>query len=145
MDFNDTPAEASFRKEVRDWLRRNVPTADELAGIGEIQQCKLWQRRKFDAGWACIRWPEQYGGRGASAIEQVIWQQEESKYDLPLGIFDIGIGMAAPTLMHSGNESEPGRNRRTPAPNTSSNGVPPGSKTPCGSGQPAARDLMCTG
>lgn len=106
MDFNDTASEASFRKEVRDWLRQNVPAEDELAGLNEIQRSKLWQRRKFDAGWACIRWSEQYGGRGASAIEQVIWQQEESKYDLPLGIFDIGIGMVAPTLMHWGNEQQ---------------------------------------
>ncbi|MXZ56580.1 MAG: acyl-CoA dehydrogenase [Gammaproteobacteria bacterium] len=106
MDFNDTPSEASFRKEVREWLQRNVPTKDELKGLTEIQQCKLWQRRKSDAGWACIRWPEKYGGRNASAIEQVIWQQEESKYDLPLGIFDIGIGMAAPTLMHWGTDQQ---------------------------------------
>ena len=100
MDFNDTPTEARFRQEVRSWLQNNVPTKDELAGLDEIQRCKLWQRRKFDAGWACIRWPEEFGGRNASAIEQVIWRQEESKRDLPTGIFDIGIGMAAPTLMH---------------------------------------------
>lgn len=99
MDFNDTATEARFRQEVRSWLQNNVPTTDELAGLDVIQQCKLWQRRKFDAGWACIRWPEEFGGRNASAIEQVIWRQEESKRDVPTGIFDIGIGMAAPTLM----------------------------------------------
>ena len=99
MDFNDTATEARFRQEVRSWLQNNVPTKDELAGLDEIQRCKLWQRRKFDAGWACIRWPEEFGGRNASAIEQVIWRQEESKRNVPTGIFDIGIGMAAPTLM----------------------------------------------
>ena len=106
MDFNDTPAEGKFRQEVRDWMRQNVPSENELKGLNEIQQSKLWQRRKFEAGWACIRWPEQYGGREASAIEQVIWQQEESKYDLPIGIFEIGIGMAAPTLMHWGTDQQ---------------------------------------
>lgn len=100
MDFNDTPTEASFRQEVQSWLQDNVPTEDALAGLDEIQRCKLWQRRKFDAGWACIRWPKEFGGRNVCAIEEVIWQQEESKHDVPTGIFDIGLGMAAPTLMH---------------------------------------------
>lgn len=99
MDFNDTPTEARFRQEVRSWLQNNVPTKDELAGLDEIRRCKLWQRRKYDAGWACIRWPEEFGGRNASVIEQVIWRQEESKRNVPTGIFDIGIGMVAPTLM----------------------------------------------
>lgn len=100
MDFNDTPAEALFRREVQNWLRNNLPRNDEIAHLDEIHRCKLWQRRKYDAGWACIRWPKEYGGRAASAIEQVIWQQEESKHKVPTGIFDIGFGMAAPTLMH---------------------------------------------
>ncbi|HEY5678648.1 MAG TPA: acyl-CoA dehydrogenase family protein [Pseudomonadales bacterium] len=100
MDFNDTAEEAKFREEVRGWLEVNVPTAEELAGLNYIEAAKLWQKRKYDAGWACIRWPEEYGGRGASAIDQVIWNQEEAKYpDLPQGIFGIGQGMAAPTLM----------------------------------------------
>lgn len=106
MDFNDTKAEASFRREVKGWLKDNVPSNEDLAGLDEIQQCKLWQQRKFDAGWACISWATEHGGRGASPIEQVIWQQEESKYDVPTGIFDIGIGMAAPTLMHWGSASQ---------------------------------------
>jgi alkylation response protein AidB-like acyl-CoA dehydrogenase len=100
MDFSDTPKEAAFREEARVWLKANVPTKQELAGLGHIEAAKLWQKRKYDAGWACITWPKEYGGRGASAIEQVIWNQEESKYqDLPGGVFSIGQGMAAPTLM----------------------------------------------
>ena len=99
MDFNDTPEEAAFRQEARGWLAANVPSRDELAGLGEIEAAKLWQKRKYDAGWACIRWPEEYGGRGASAIEQVIWNQEEGKFGTPGGVFAIGQGMAAPTLM----------------------------------------------
>jgi acyl-CoA dehydrogenase len=100
MDFNDTEEEAKFREEVRGWLEANVPSAEELAGLNYIEAAKLWQKRKYDAGWACIRWPQEFGGRGASAIDQVIWNQEEAKYpDLPQGIFGIGQGMAAPTLM----------------------------------------------
>ncbi len=99
MDFKDTKAEAAFRKEARAWLKANAPKKKELKGLSYIEQAKLWQKRKYDAGWACITWPTEYGGRGASSIEQVIWNQEESKYDLPGGIFGIGQGMAAPTLM----------------------------------------------
>ncbi len=100
MDFNDTAEEASFREEVRGWLDANAPSAEELEGLNYIEAAKLWQKRKYDAGWACIRWPKEYGGRGASAIDQVILNQEEAKFaDLPQGIFSIGQGMAAPTLM----------------------------------------------
>jgi len=99
MDFNDTPAEAKFRDEARSWLKANVPTAAELEGLDYIGKAKLWQKRKYDAGWACLRWPKEYGGRGASAMEAVIWGQEESKYETPQSIFTIGQGMAAPTLM----------------------------------------------
>ena len=99
MDFNDTPEEAAFREEARGWLAANVPSREELAGLDEIQASKLWQKRKYDAGWACIRWPEEYGGRSASAIEQVIWNQEEAKFSTSGRIFAIGQGMAAPTLM----------------------------------------------
>jgi alkylation response protein AidB-like acyl-CoA dehydrogenase len=107
MDFNDTTEEAAFREEASAWLRDNVPSADQLEGLGEIEQAKLWQKRKYDAGWACIRWPKEYGGRDATPIEQVILNQEEAKYpDLPGGVFGIGQGMAAPTLMTWGNDED---------------------------------------
>ncbi len=99
MDFNDTAAEATFREEARAWLSDNVPSEQELAGMDYVTSAKFWQKRKFDGGWACIRWPKEYGGRGASAIEQVILHQEEARFDTPMNIFTIGQGMAAPTLM----------------------------------------------
>jgi acyl-CoA dehydrogenase len=105
MDFNDTAEEARFRDESRAWLKANVPSAEELEGLDYIARAKLWQKRKYDAGRACIRWPKEYGGRGASAIEQVIWNQEEAKFDTPQSVFQIGQGMAAPTLMaYAGDE-----------------------------------------
>ncbi|MDA0272481.1 MAG: acyl-CoA dehydrogenase family protein [Proteobacteria bacterium] len=99
MDFNDTEAEATFREDVKAWLSANVPAADELKGLDYIGKAKFWQKRKYDAGWACIRWPKEHGGRDASAIDQVIWSQEESKFDTPDSIFAIGHGMCAPTMM----------------------------------------------
>ena len=106
MDFNDTAEEAAFREEARAWLTENVPAAADLEGLNYIERSKLWQKRKYDAGWACIRWPKQYGGRDATAIEQVIWNQEEAKFeDLPQGVFGIGQGMAAPTMMTWASEA----------------------------------------
>ncbi len=100
MDFNDTKEETAFRQEARTWLEANVPKPAELDGLNYLEQAKLWQQRKYDAGWACIRWAKEYGGRGASPMEQVIWNQEEAKFgDLPGGVFGIGQGMAAPTMM----------------------------------------------
>jgi acyl-CoA dehydrogenase len=99
MDFSDTPAEAAFREEVRTWLAANLPGEQEMKGLDYVGRAKLWQKRKYDAGWACIRWPKAYGGRDASAIEQVILNQEEARLDTPMNIFLIGQGMAAPTLM----------------------------------------------
>ncbi len=111
MNFDDTPSEASFRAEVRAWIQANAPTelrAElEMAGYGQpplrggdvIPASQAWQKKKSDAGWACIHWPVDFGGRGASPIERVIWQQEEGPYAKLAGIFLIGQGMIAPTLM----------------------------------------------
>ena len=106
MDFNDTPDEAAFREEVRAWLNDNIPTAKDLEGLDFIGKAKLWQKRKYDAGWACIRWPKEHGGRDATAIQQVIWNQEEAKFDTPDSIFAIGHGMCAPTMMTWATEEQ---------------------------------------
>jgi acyl-CoA dehydrogenase len=99
MDFNDTPQEAAFRADVAAWLAQNQLTDGDREGKTPLEIAKLWQQRKYDGGWACIGWDTEYGGRGASPIERVIWDQEESKYDVPSRFFVIGQGMIAPTLM----------------------------------------------
>ena len=116
MNFDDTPQEARFRAEARAWIAANAPTALraelELAGYGQpplrsgdvIAASQAWQKTKRDAGWACLHWPVDYGGRGASPIERVIWQQEEGPYAKLAQIFLIGQGMIAPTLMAYAHE-----------------------------------------
>ena len=111
MNFDDTPQEASFRAEVRAWIAANAPTELrdelELAGFGQpalrsgdvLAASKAWQKKKAQSGWACLHWPEDCGGRGASPIERVIWQQEEGAYAKLASIFLIGQGMIGPTLM----------------------------------------------
>ena len=109
MDFNDTPEEARFREEASAWLAENAPTDDAFRALPPLEQAKVWQKRKYDAGWACIGWAPEFGGRGASAIEEVIWRQEESQYDLPANFFLIGQGMIGPTLMAWASDEDKAR------------------------------------
>ena len=109
MDFNDTPEEARFREEASSWLAENAPTDDAFRALSPLEQAKVWQKRKYDAGWACIGWAPEFGGRGASAIEEGIWRQEESQYDLPASFFLIGQGMIGPTLMAWASDEDKAR------------------------------------
>ena len=117
MNFDDTPAEADFRGAARSWIEANAPhwlrTQLERAGFGSLvldganvyDESKAWQRAKYDAGWACLHWPREYGGRAASPIERVIWQQEEGAFARLSSIFGLGQGMCGPTLMVHGEEA----------------------------------------
>ena len=116
MNFDDTPQEAAFRAEARKWVEANAPKDlhGELSqsSLGRIrlknkdmvEVGKAWQKKKADAGWACLSWPKDYGGRGASPIEKVIWQQEEGVYGKLTQPFQIGEGMCGPTVMAFGSE-----------------------------------------
>ncbi len=118
MNFDDTPEEAAFRAEVRAWIAANAPHQlhDELASAGfgsggitsedPMAASKAWQKKKSDAGWACLHWPKEYGGRGATPIERVIWGQEEGVYAALAGIFIIGHGMCGPTMMAYASEDQ---------------------------------------
>ncbi|MFA5939163.1 MAG: acyl-CoA dehydrogenase family protein [Sinimarinibacterium sp.] len=100
MDFNDTPAEAAFRAEVRRWLAANAPPADALGyDAAALPAARAWQARKAAAGYAAITWPVALGGRGGRTIEEVIYRQEESRYGFPGSHFAIGLGICLPTLM----------------------------------------------
>jgi len=118
MDFSDTPEEAEFRAEARNWLSANAtlkpqdPSAMTAAERGRpetIAAAQAWQAKKADGGWACITWPEEYGGRAATAIQNVIWNQEEARYDTPPNVFTIGQGMLGPTIMTHGTPEQKSR------------------------------------
>ena len=107
MDFNDTSEEAAFRAEARAFLAANAELKSRARpvlrlsdlGADAVQRCKEWQAKKCDAGFAGITWPRGFGGREASPILQVIYQQEEDNYAVPRGLFEIGLGMCIPTMM----------------------------------------------
>jgi len=114
MDFKDNPKQASFRKNCREWLEKNAKLKigvekNEFANIDFLQAAKDWQKKKYDAGWAMLHWPKEYGGIAASAIERIIWSEEESKFDVPRGIFEIGLGMCGPVMMEYASEEQKAR------------------------------------
>ena len=108
MDFNDTDTEASFRAEARAFLEANagkVARQNKHESTAEnVARARAWQKLKHQNGWACLSWPKEYGGRGATPMEQIIWNQEEGKHDVPTGPLGIGLGMAGPTVMAYGSE-----------------------------------------
>ena len=117
MDFNYSTQEEAFRKEVRDWLEENMKELPEWWGkrdvLGppidsdEYHQFSLWWHRKlYDAGFVGIAWPKEYGGRGATPIEQVIFNQELAKNRAPVPTNALGIGWCGPTIMHAGTEEQ---------------------------------------
>ncbi|RIK04709.1 MAG: acyl-CoA dehydrogenase [Acidobacteria bacterium] len=113
MDFDDTPEEAAFRAEAREWLEANVP---EATGSGEslvfadvddkeaVVRGKAWLKTLFEGGWAGLSWPKQYGGRDCSLMERVIWSQECAKAGAPSSINTVGEGMAGPTIISHGTD-----------------------------------------
>ena len=118
MNFEDTPQEAEFRKVVRAWIDANAPKELEkelsrsshgrfqLGKRDMVAIGKAWQKKKAEGGWACLHWPKEYGGRGATPIERVIWQQEEGIYGKLTQPFDVGEGMCGPTVMAFGSEED---------------------------------------
>ena len=118
MNFDDTSQEAAFRAKAKAWIEANAPKEFEAelskASLGRIklkkhdivEVAKAWQRKKSEAGWVCLHWPKEYGGRGATAVERVIWQQEEGIYFKLTTPFQIGEGMCGPTLMTYGSEAD---------------------------------------
>lgn len=99
MDFNDTPEEAKFRAQAKKWLKANARKHKNWEDENFVEAAKAWQMIKYENGWAVLTWPKEYGGQGLSSVEANIFAEEENRYNLPLGIFGIGQGMAAPTLM----------------------------------------------
>ncbi len=115
MDFNDTPQEAEFRAKCRAWLEANAELKTKKTNsaknmnIGNkslLEAAAEWQKKKYDSGWAMIHWPKEFGGIGATPIERIIWAQEESKFNVPKGVYEIGLGMAGPVMMEYATEEQ---------------------------------------
>ncbi len=120
MDFDDTPAEAEFRAECRQWLDANASL--RTSGSAEVWKtlrprtaddddaamalARKWQGCKADGGFAGIHWPTRFGGRALSAHLAAVFKAEEARYDVPANSFQVGIDMVGPTLIAHGSEAQ---------------------------------------
>jgi alkylation response protein AidB-like acyl-CoA dehydrogenase len=104
-----------FRARARAWLEANAPRRgsgdDEAEAESRGQAAVLAEQREFqaklyDAGFAGINWPTQYGGQGLGSAEQIAWSQESRDYDLPTGAFFIGLSMPGNTILEVGTEAQ---------------------------------------
>jgi len=125
MDFDESPADAAFRKEARTWLEAHAtpkgspddfsaphsgnPRTLEEFEISEqawVDRNKWWQGELYSGGWAGITWPKVAGGRAGTALEAAIFAEEQSKFGVSNGAFSVGIGMAGPTIINHGNDAQ---------------------------------------
>jgi alkylation response protein AidB-like acyl-CoA dehydrogenase len=117
MDFSLTPEEEAFKKEVNDWLDENLKDLPDWYvrndGSGpemesEEQQAfsREWHKKLYAAGYIGIAWPKEYGGRGATLMEQVIFNEEMAKRRAPMGAGGLGVGWAGPTIIAAGTEEQ---------------------------------------
>ncbi|HEV8310940.1 MAG TPA: acyl-CoA dehydrogenase family protein [Methylomirabilota bacterium] len=123
MDFAYSASEDAFRAELRGWLeaelpahRREWPATDDeftLHPDRAFDACLAWHRRLHKGGWVGIAWPREYGGRGATLVEQMILQEEMVRAGAPPGVNTIGLMMVGPAVMEWGSEEQ--RRRHLPA------------------------------
>jgi len=112
VDLNLTPQELAFRDEVRAWFAANVPTDwverrnAEESMEARFAYLRVWQRKLFDVGWTGISWQKEYGGRGASLMEQVIFIEEMARAEAPPMANVLGLGLIGPTIIAFGTERQ---------------------------------------
>jgi alkylation response protein AidB-like acyl-CoA dehydrogenase len=107
VDLSLTESEAAFRDEVRTWLQENHPgPSPEGDDQAEFEFRRAWQKTMHGAGWAGISWPEEYGGKGATLIEQAIFNEELGRQRVPLPANVLGLVMGGPVVIAHGNQDQ---------------------------------------
>ncbi|MFL5833297.1 MAG: acyl-CoA dehydrogenase family protein [Solirubrobacterales bacterium] len=110
MDLTLSPSEEEFRDEVRSWLRENHPGPEPEAGLDEVMAFRReWQLKLHAAGWAGISWPKEYGGRGATMIEQAIFAAEATRQEAPAPANVLGLAMGGPVVIAHGSDEQKAR------------------------------------
>jgi alkylation response protein AidB-like acyl-CoA dehydrogenase len=110
VDLRDTPDEAAFRKEVREWISANLPQElrGHRGGAARFDEpgLRAWSRQLHEAGYAGLTWPAEYGGGGKSYTHQAIFLEEMARAEAPPHVGVIGLGMAGPTIIAHGSEAQ---------------------------------------
>jgi alkylation response protein AidB-like acyl-CoA dehydrogenase len=113
VDLRDTPEEADFRAELRAWLDANLPE-DKRGSRGGAQRfddpfMRAWSHKLYEAGYAGLTWPKEYGGAGAPHSFQAMFYEELAAVQAPTHIGVIGLSMAGPTIIAHGTEEQKSR------------------------------------
>lgn len=112
MDLNLSPDEQAFRQEIRSWFEQNLPPdwrASRLRSISDDDAaaiCLQWQRKLGKAGWLGLAWPREYGGRGATLMQQAIYMMEAHRADAPPTVDRAGLRLLGPTLIEIGTPEQ---------------------------------------
>jgi alkylation response protein AidB-like acyl-CoA dehydrogenase len=106
MDLTLSPSEQAFRDELRTWLEANHPGAGPEGDDSGFEFRRAWQRKLNDAGLAGISWPTEYGGRGATLVEQAIFNEETVRARAPQTANVLGLAMGGPTVIAHGTEEQ---------------------------------------
>lgn len=112
VDFSYPAEVEEFRTELRDWLSQNL--TDELVAArrpagrddAAIEMLRAWSATMADAGWAAVSWPREYGGRGATVLEQLVYTEETTRARAPMPLNVIGLNNIAPAIMQYGTEDQ---------------------------------------
>jgi len=106
VDLTLSPEEEAFRDELRSWLTDNHPGSEPSGDESGFQFRRDWQRRLYDAGWAGVSWPREYGGRGATLVEQAIFNEELTRARSPSLVNVLGLAMGGPTVIAHGTDEQ---------------------------------------
>ncbi len=112
MDFSYPPEVERVRKDLRAWLAANL--TDDVVAAGRrrgkddatFEILRAWNATMADAGWAAVSWPQEYGGRGATVLEQLVYAEETTRARVPMPLNVIGMNNIAPALMQYGTETQ---------------------------------------
>ena len=112
MDFSYPAEVEQFRAELRDWLSANL--TDELVAArrpagrddAAFEMLRAWNQTMADAGWAAVSWPRDYGGRGATVLEQLVYTEDTTRARAPMPLNVIGLNNIAPAIMQYGTEDQ---------------------------------------
>jgi alkylation response protein AidB-like acyl-CoA dehydrogenase len=106
MDLTLSPSEQKFRDELRAWLEANHPGPEPEDPDEAFEYRRRWQRKLHEGGWAGVSWPREYGGRGATVIEQAIYSEEMVRAKAPQPANILGLLMAGPTIIAHGTDAQ---------------------------------------
>ena len=97
---------AGFRDELRAWLADNHPGEDPPGDDEAFEHRRQWQRQLYDAGYAGFSWPKEYGGRGATLVEQALFGEEMARARAPQPVNVLGMVMGGPVVIHHGTDEQ---------------------------------------